>query len=513
MDRIEARRQLKALWPHVALWVALTAMVAGYTAFQIASQRESALTAGQVEAENLARVLQDHTSRTLEGFDRALSLIKALHERGGADAFLAPLARSMEHTTTTEVERVFHRFDRDGALVASSQTDARFGAVSIADRAYFLDARDNAGARIRIGEPVTGRVSGTRLIPMVKRLETPDGRFDGVIAVALDPERVVHLFRSLRVGEASSVGLMDREGRVYVWAENHAAGRGADRPGVALAAVPARVDTRTVDAPLQFGDLAGERSVTAIAAVPGTALVAFAVLGEDELLALHRSYTAHLAGYAALVVLILSVPIALAARRTLTDIHRGRLLELRYADAQHRARTDPLTGAANREAFDGHLRSAWEASARDGVPFVLAFLDVDRFKALNDTHGHEVGDRALKRVADTLAGSVRRADLVARLGGDEFAVLMPGADLATSRRVFDGLKETLGLATLGEGWPISFSIGVVAFQSAPPRARDAVAAADRLMYEVKAAGRDAIRYGNYRDGRVWRADAGERLAA
>jgi diguanylate cyclase (GGDEF)-like protein len=513
MDRIEARRQLKALGPHLALWVALVALVAGFTAFQIVSQRRAELGGGQVEAENLARVLQDHTTRTLEGFDRALSLMKALHERGGGDAYLTPLARSMEHTMSTDVERVFNRFDRDGVLAASSQPDARPGEVSIADRPYFADARDRPGAAIRIGEPVIGRVSGVTVIPLVKRLETADGGFDGVLGVALDPARMVHLFRSLRVGESSSVGLMDREGRVWVWSENHPVERRSSRADPAEAAVPGRVDTRMADGPLQFSEIAGERSVSAIAAVPGTSLVAFAVLDEDTLLAHHRVFAANLAGYAALVVAFLTVPIALAARRALGDVRRRRVLELRYADAQQRASTDPLTGAANREAFDSRLGSAWETTTRDGVPFVLAFLDVDRFKALNDTYGHETGDRALRRVADTIAGSVRRSDVVARLGGDEFAVLMPGADLNAAQRVFDGLEETLRLAMQEEGWPISFSVGVVAFETAPPHPRDAVAIADRLMYEVKGAGRNATRYGDYRDRVVRRADAVERLAA
>jgi diguanylate cyclase (GGDEF)-like protein len=189
------------------------------------------------------------------------------------------------------------------------------------------------------------------------------------------------------------------------------------------------------------------------------------------------------------------------------------VLELRYADANERARTDPLTGVANREAFEGHLRNAHASAANDGVPFVLAFLDVDRFKELNDRYGHETGDRALRRVADTIVGSVRRADVVARLGGDEFAVLMPGAAGVSTTRVFDNLRETLKLAVGEEGWPISFSMGVVAFESAPARPRDAVALADRLMYEVKAAGRDDVRHATWRDGRLVVDMSSDRRAA
>ena len=504
MDRLPPRRLLRALWPYAALWALLCAVVVAVTGWQVAQSRAAALGDGRIEAENLARVLQDHTARTLDGFDRALSLLKALHERGVGDAFLAPMSASLSPSMSTEVERTFNRFDRDGVLVATSAREPPGGRVSIADRTYFKDARERPGASLHIGEPTLGRVSQMTVIPLVKRLEGVDGAFDGVIAVALDPARLVHLFRSLRVGETSSVGLIDREGRVFVWSENAgiAAGIRASADSLRHSPVPQPVDTQAFDAALTLADITGPDSVVALSAVPGTQLLAFAALSEDQLLAGHRGYARSLVGYATLIVAMLSLALAFMSRRALAEARRRRVLELRYADASERARTDPLTGVANREAFDGLLRHAHASAADDGVPFVLAFLDIDRFKALNDRYGHEAGDRALRRVADTIVGSVRRADVVARLGGDEFAVLMPGADGVSSVRVFDNLCETLKLAVGEEGWPISFSMGVVAFESAPARPRDAIALADRLMYEVKAAGRDGVRYATWRDGRL-----------
>jgi len=511
VDRLPPRRLLRALWPYAALWALLCAVVVAVTAWQIAQNRATELNDGRIEAENLARVLQDHTARTLDGFDRALSLLKALHERGVGDAFLAPMSAALARSMSSEVERTFNRFDRNGILAATSAREPPGGRVTIADRAYFKDARAQPGAALHIGEPTLGRVSQVMVIPLVKRLETVDGAFDGVIAVALDPARLVHLFRSLRVGESSSVGLIDREGRVFVWSEN--AGARVSEPSLRHSPVPQRVDTQAFDAALKLGDIAGPESVVALSAVPGTQLLAFAALSEDQLLAGHRGYTRSLMGYAALIVAMLTLAIAFMSRRALAEARRRRVLELRYADASERARTDPLTGVANREAFDGLLRNAHAAAADDGVPFVLAFLDIDRFKALNDRYGHEAGDRALRRVADTIVGSVRRADVVARLGGDEFAVLMPGADGVSSVRVFDNLRETLKLAVGEEGWPISFSMGVVAFESAPARPRDAIALADRLMYEVKAAGRDGVRYATWRDGRLAVDTSDDRQAA
>ncbi|HEY8242886.1 MAG TPA: diguanylate cyclase [Casimicrobiaceae bacterium] len=483
---------MRALWPYVGLWALLCALVMGVTAWQVEQSRATALTNGRLEAENFARVLQDHTSRTLDGFDRTLALLKALHERGVGDAFLAPMSASLAPSVASEVERTFNRFDREGVLAATSARELPTSRVTIADRDYFREARDRPGASLRIGEPTISRVSGVMVIPLVKRLEAVDGRFDGVISVALDPARLVQLFRSLRIGEASSVGLVDREGRVYVGSKNASVALGTSA---------------------RLADIAGPESVVALADVPGTQLVAFAALSEDQLLAGHNQSSRSLIGYATLIVAMLTLAMAFLSRRALADASRRRVLELRYADANERARTDPLTGVANREAFEGHLRNAHAAAANDGMPFVLAFLDIDRFKELNDRYGHVIGDRALRRVADTIVGSVRRADVVARLGGDEFAVLMPGADGVSTTRVFDNLCETLKLAVGEEGWPISFSMGVVAFEAAPARPRDAVALADRLMYEVKAAGRNDVRYATWRDGRLVVDPSSDRRAA
>src|SRR5690606_32184631 len=110
------------------------------------------------------------------------------------------------------------------------------------------------------------------------------------------------------------------------------------------------------------------------------------------------------------------------------------------------------------------------------------------------------GDAALCTIAQTLTGCVRQSDVVGRLGGDEFAVLMPNVTSATMHRRFDPIKLDLDSVVAMHGWRISFSIGVVACETATPRARDAVNFADRMMYDAKGAGRNGIRYAVYRDG-------------
>lgn len=153
------------------------------------------------------------------------------------------------------------------------------------------------------------------------------------------------------------------------------------------------------------------------------------------------------------------------------------------------ARLDPLTGAMAGRAFRESAGERIRLAARSGRPLVLAYVDLDDFKTVNDTRGHGEGDRALKAVAETLISAVRRTDLVGRLGGDEFAILLPDTDEAGARGVLDKLREQLEQTADTGGWPIGFSIGSAVFTVPPKDPEEAIARADALMYRGKKSGK------------------------
>lgn len=159
------------------------------------------------------------------------------------------------------------------------------------------------------------------------------------------------------------------------------------------------------------------------------------------------------------------------------------------------AREDGLTGVANRRAFFGALTSAVDLSMRREGAFTLAYLDLDDFKQVNDRLGHNAGDEVLRTVAGTLRAATRRIDVVARLGGDEFAVLMPETDSAQAEIAVRKLQALLDSAMAQGGWPVTFSIGVTTFVSAPPSPDAALAVADARMYEVKHGPKAAASFG------------------
>jgi diguanylate cyclase (GGDEF)-like protein len=159
------------------------------------------------------------------------------------------------------------------------------------------------------------------------------------------------------------------------------------------------------------------------------------------------------------------------------------------------ASRDRLTGLYNRGHFDRALSAAVAAASRDGQPLSLALLDVDHFKQINDVHGHALGDRALRMVADLLASSMRRTDIVARYGGEEFVILLPatGRDAALAR--MEILREEIARTPLdlgnGETLRVQFSGGVAGLpiDAVATDPDTLVEAADRRLLAAKRAGR------------------------
>jgi diguanylate cyclase (GGDEF)-like protein len=160
------------------------------------------------------------------------------------------------------------------------------------------------------------------------------------------------------------------------------------------------------------------------------------------------------------------------------------------------ARTDSLTDVANGRAFQERATLAIAAQRRTGQPLTLAYIDLDRFKQINDTYGHSSGDEVLQVVAAAIQGRLRATDLVARLGGDEFALLLPDTGLASARRVLEDVDESVRLAVDGR-WSVGQTIGAVTFTEAPPSIDDMVRRADDLMFEGKRAGRGSVRQASW----------------
>lgn len=161
------------------------------------------------------------------------------------------------------------------------------------------------------------------------------------------------------------------------------------------------------------------------------------------------------------------------------------------AQALELSRTDLLTGCANSRNFAGRAALEIARMRRSGKPLTLAYLDLDKFKHINDTRGHGEGDRLLRATAAAIAGRIRSTDFVARLGGDEFAILLPETDAQAAPRVLAAVDAAVARVA-GAQWGVGCTIGAVTFESGPPSVDYMVRTADALMYEGKRAGRGRI---------------------
>lgn len=166
------------------------------------------------------------------------------------------------------------------------------------------------------------------------------------------------------------------------------------------------------------------------------------------------------------------------------DMLEKRQAEL--AESLRQAETDPLTGLYNRRAFDAHIAEAFMEAVQGGAPLALALCDLDHFKEINDTHGHQYGDAYLGRMAQAMRSVIRAGtDAAFRFGGDEFALIYRcGKDIAL-RRMLELLKAMDGRV----------SIGLSAISALEPCAgtlTDFIARADRALYEAKGRGRGRI---------------------
>lgn len=175
---------------------------------------------------------------------------------------------------------------------------------------------------------------------------------------------------------------------------------------------------------------------------------------------------AHLAAYSLLAIMMTNF----------RNVHR---VEVVAADM------DKLTGIFSLRGFHAVFAKELIRSDRYQRAFSLAYIDVDNFKYINDSLGHSTGDKLLVEVAKCLDSSLRSTDTVARLGGDEFACLLPETDSKMAKKAFSKVRDNLSKRMGAHKWPVTFSVGLVTFETPPDGIKEAIKIADDLMYFVK----------------------------
>jgi diguanylate cyclase (GGDEF)-like protein len=209
----------------------------------------------------------------------------------------------------------------------------------------------------------------------------------------------------------------------------------------------------------------------------------------------HRGMEAGADDYLIKPVDLFDLQMRLIAAQRVTALHAD--LARHRAQLAHLAHHDPLTGLGNRRSLEQDLEVLYARSRRYGRGFALAMCDLDRFKAYNDTHGHQAGDQALRAVAAAIVGELRGSDSIYRYGGEEFLLVLPEQTLETAQIAVERVRsvvERLAIKHTAAGDRVlTLSAGITAY--APGDAtttEDLLRQADAALYRAKSAGRNRI---------------------
>ena len=186
--------------------------------------------------------------------------------------------------------------------------------------------------------------------------------------------------------------------------------------------------------------------------------------------------------------------------RVRTQIRKKRYTERLRDNVQmsfEMAITDPLTGLYNRRYMESHLATLLEQAAARGKPLTALLLDIDYFKVINDTHGHDAGDEVLREFATRIRKSIRGIDLACRYGGEEFVIVMPETDMAVAAIVAERLRRRIASEsfTIQQGAgaiEATISIGLATLDTADDTAATILKRADQALYRAKRDGRNRV---------------------
>jgi diguanylate cyclase (GGDEF)-like protein len=391
----------------------------------------------------------------------------------------------------------------DGEVIASSN-ETLIG-MNFADREYFQAARSNPDpAILHLSAPFKA-VLDTFVINVFRTIPGPKRTFGGVVVVSIVPEYFANLLDSVRYAPDVRTSLTHGDGRLFLTSPHRADLNGMDlaKPGSFFtrhrdSAKLANVFTGTIYSNGENRMMA-LRNISLVSPSMDKPLV---VAVSRDLHAVFAPWRDSLFAQAKMfgVISMLSALGLLIMQRW----WRRQTVERKKAEEkiQELAYYDQLTGLPNRALLLDRLRQAMTSGARSGSCGAILLIDLDNFKTINDTHGHETGDLLLKQVANSLGETVRAADTVARLGGDEFVVMLAG--LSPSEREAAAQVDIVGNKLLAEldqtyllndvPWHSTSSIGATLFKGESTVIDDLLKQAEIAMYRAKAAGRNALRF-------------------
>ncbi|MBD8237942.1 diguanylate cyclase [Pseudomonas fluorescens] len=198
----------------------------------------------------------------------------------------------------------------------------------------------------------------------------------------------------------------------------------------------------------------------------------------------------------AIAVLVFATFVASATRKLSDALEKAfrltRQMERAHSISARAAQTDELTGLMNRRAFFEHAHLLYAQCRHNQQPLCALMMDMDHFKHINDTYGHQAGDQVLRQIGGVISASLRKSDVYGRLGGEEFAVLLPNTSLEAAQAIAEQLVESISGLAVEPVKGLSASLGVASTQAQDEDLHGLMNTADKALYRAKALGRNQV---------------------
>jgi diguanylate cyclase (GGDEF)-like protein len=484
--RLGRATEPQILFPLIAVFLLAAIWVTTWDVLKV--RRADAEHAAALLSRELLGTYEAQVVRSLGDIDQALDLVKFWPELSAGHT-LADLKD--KGLLPPDLLFTVSIADAKGAILESTRPT---GVTSVAEEDVYRKQRDNEA--FFVGQLPKGP-SGNAKLQFSRRLSAPNGAFDGVVIVAVDANYFVSGYEPAKLGEHGVLGLLGTDGvfRVRRSGDSVLSGDAID-----YAAAVADADAET-DAAATISRWDGVRRWTSARELYGFPVALLVGLSVDEQMAAARAQMRVTLSWAVAGSLLVVILTGLLGRMSWQLVQgRGRESDAKLKHAQrveYLAYHDGLTGLPNRSMFSKVLNQSISEAHRYERRLAVAFLDLDRFKQINDTLGHEAGDQLLKEVAVRLKGCVRSSDTVARLGGDEFVVLLPELEdekyaAIVAQKILAAVAKPFSL--MGQEFRVTASIGICSYPQDGLDEQTLTKNADIAMYQAKAEGKNNFQF-------------------
>lgn len=486
-------------------FVALVCLVlVGIDGLRVSQDRAMAIRDSNRDTGNLARAIGQHAEDVFLMADAFLNgIVERVEHDGTGDEALARLRALIPgRLETLQGIRRLTIVDAHGNVVlASSPTSI---GLNLADREYFQFHRDNPSRKTHFAHPVRDKVTGEWLIPLTRRLNNPDGSFAGIVGAVLNADYFQRFYATFDIGQHGSIALALSDGTLLVRRPFDESKVGTNLSNASIfQAIQRQGPIGSLETYSQSDGLTRFNSYRKLDSYP---LVVAVAREKDEVLAPWRARALSEVGADLGLACVIALFGLIVARQTGITAAARRSAESAKAELEAANRRlavlathDVLTGISNRRHFDAMIEAECRRAQRDGKGLSLIMIDIDFFKLYNDRYGHPAGDECLRAIAATIRHAVRRpGDTLARYGGEEFTVLLPNTSLDGAVFVAEQIRAAVRALKIAHAdhpkriVTISLGVATLSPEQDVRRPDDLIEAADRMLYEAKAKGRDTV---------------------